>query len=80
LGGRQNLFFFEKTNQKTFANCLRHPTEMGKRGATRNSQKFFGSFFQKRTSSSSACARFAHPSDFAETRRQMAAANTTGSC
>jgi hypothetical protein len=40
-------FFFEKKNQKTFATC-------GTRRGTAyfNGEKFFGSFFQKRTASS----------------------------
>jgi hypothetical protein len=39
-------FFFEKKKQKTFANCgLRHCC-----CHTPQEQKFFGSFFQKRTS------------------------------
>jgi len=45
-GRRQGMFFFEKKNQKTFAS-LRTPS-----GEIRDSnQKFFGSFFQKRTAS-----------------------------
>jgi hypothetical protein len=40
-------FFFEKKNQKTFATWRALP----ERGATAV-QKFFGSFFQKRTTSS----------------------------
>jgi hypothetical protein len=40
-------FFFEKKKQKTFANLAAvSPERLGS-----NEQKFFGSFFQKRTSS-----------------------------
>jgi len=45
----QEEFFFEKKNQKTFALWTRHAGQ----GAHPNEQKFFGSFFQKRTSFSS---------------------------
>jgi hypothetical protein len=43
------MFFFEKKNQKTFAPLSQAPTQTGPTGATRKEQKFFGSFFQKRT-------------------------------
>jgi len=43
---RKEDFFFEKKKQKTFAHWLR-PL----RKSSANFQKFFGSFFQKRTSS-----------------------------
>jgi hypothetical protein len=43
------LFFFEKKKQKTFASCVRHPDQHRKPDVARNRQKFFGSFFQKRT-------------------------------
>jgi hypothetical protein len=42
-GGRK-MFFFEKKNQKTFVTLSRT-----RRPARANRQKFFGSFFQKRT-------------------------------
>jgi len=43
---RKKVFFFEKKNQKTFV-CLvpRKSTQF----VTAKEQKFFGSFFQKRT-------------------------------
>jgi hypothetical protein len=44
-------FFFEKKNQKTFDCCPLLPGLTGATGAARNEQKFFGSFFQKRTAS-----------------------------
>jgi hypothetical protein len=44
--GRKH-FFFEKTKQKTFARLNRGRT----RRLGLNGQKFFGSFFQKRTAS-----------------------------
>jgi UDP-N-acetylglucosamine--N-acetylmuramyl-(pentapeptide) pyrophosphoryl-undecaprenol N-acetylglucosamine transferase len=51
----QEEFFFEKKNQKTSALWTRHAGQ----GAHPNEQKFFGSFFQKRTSFSSASLRSA---------------------
>jgi hypothetical protein len=42
-------FFFEKKNQKTFISFVRPSGSPGSRHAEGNSQKFFGSFFQKRT-------------------------------
>jgi hypothetical protein len=42
-------FFFEKKNQKTFICFGQHLTGLFSPEATGNSQKFFGSFFQKRT-------------------------------
>jgi hypothetical protein len=55
LGGRQaseeKVFFFEKKKQKTFEisfRCVVFPAGMG---AAPKEQKFFGSFFQKRTAS-----------------------------
>jgi hypothetical protein len=44
---RRKVFFFEKKNQKTFSS-------LGKRSrnAYANDQKFFASFFQKRSPSS----------------------------
>jgi hypothetical protein len=38
-------FFFEKKKQKTFDYC----SHVSRTGAAPNEQKFFGSFFQKRT-------------------------------
>jgi hypothetical protein len=38
------MFFFEKKNQKTFANRAEHI----RAGRSQNIQKFFASFFQKR--------------------------------
>jgi hypothetical protein len=49
-GGREEVrkqFFFEKKNQKTFARFTFLPIHTG----ALNRQKFFGSFFQKRTAS-----------------------------
>jgi hypothetical protein len=44
------MFFFEKKNQKTFALARPLPGESSAATATKpNEQKFFGSFFQKRT-------------------------------
>jgi hypothetical protein len=42
-----SMFFFEKKNQKTFATWSR----AGRTGAALNVQKFFASFFQKRSPS-----------------------------
>jgi high affinity Mn2+ porin len=42
----RKVFFFEKKKQKTFAFF---PSQAMRVGAARNRQKFFGSFFQKRT-------------------------------
>jgi len=44
---RKEVFFLEKKNQKTFATWHRRPTP--KWAAYASGQKFFGSFFQKRT-------------------------------
>jgi len=44
------MFFFEKKNQKTFATCGKRLDSGGQSGAAGQAQKFFGSFFQKRTS------------------------------
>jgi hypothetical protein len=41
-------FFFEKKKQKTFARAAGMGCPLG-RNASRTWQKFFGSFFQKRT-------------------------------
>jgi NAD(P)-dependent dehydrogenase (short-subunit alcohol dehydrogenase family) len=46
---KQEVFFFEKKNQKTFA--LLGPWPVSKRAAHANAQKFFASFFQKRSPS-----------------------------
>jgi mono/diheme cytochrome c family protein len=48
-GAGKEGFFFEKKNQKTFIRCPLAPAHAGAVGATRKRQKFFGSFFQKRT-------------------------------
>jgi hypothetical protein len=48
LEGRK--FFFEKKNQKTFIYFRLHRARTSSLGVTRNSQKFFASFFQKRSS------------------------------
>jgi RNA polymerase sigma-70 factor (ECF subfamily) len=45
----ESMFFFEKKNQKTFATCGNRRGQFGNSGATAREQKFFGSFFQKRT-------------------------------
>jgi hypothetical protein len=42
-------FFFEKKNQKTFANLARSLVQALVSDSGRQSQKFFGAFFQKRT-------------------------------
>jgi hypothetical protein len=47
----RKYFFFEKKKQKTFARCTLRWGKSGKFAAARSSQKFFGSFFQKRTAS-----------------------------
>jgi hypothetical protein len=44
--GQRKQFFFEKKNQKTFTHCVTWLS-----GDRVNNQKFFGSFFQKRTAS-----------------------------
>ncbi len=44
-------FFFEKKNQKTFARYTQPPGQICRTYAGGNRQKFFGSFFQKRTAS-----------------------------
>jgi hypothetical protein len=43
-------FFFEKKNQKTFAPFGRSLTAAPPSDSAPKEQKFFGSFFQKRTS------------------------------
>jgi hypothetical protein len=40
---------FEKKKQKTFTNGAWHIARRGYAGGAREGQKFFGSFFQKRT-------------------------------
>jgi hypothetical protein len=47
----RKLFFFEKKNQKTFAPYGRSRMAPPGPGSAANEEKFFGSFFQKRTSS-----------------------------
>jgi hypothetical protein len=44
------MFFFEKKNQKTFATLVRSLAPPPAPDSGRKWQKFFGSFFQKRTS------------------------------
>jgi hypothetical protein len=51
LTKKKKYFFFEKKKQKTFALCAKPPDQMGQSGGVLNRQKFFGSFFQKRTAS-----------------------------
>jgi urease accessory protein len=48
--GKKKHFFFEKKKQKTFIYFPTHRASTGTTGVACNSQKFFGSFFQKRTS------------------------------
>ncbi len=45
------MFFFEKKNQKTFATFGRSLTQALETDSDRTGKKFFGSFFQKRTTS-----------------------------
>jgi hypothetical protein len=45
------VFFFEKKNQKTFATCGRSRFQAAEPDSEGQLQKFFGSFFQKRTTS-----------------------------
>jgi hypothetical protein len=44
---KEEVFFFEKKNQKIFAHLVTRPSPTW--AADANRQKFFGSFFQKRT-------------------------------
>jgi hypothetical protein len=46
------MFFFEKKNQKTFSGCFARSwtVEQPATGVAQRREKFFGSFFQKRTS------------------------------
>jgi hypothetical protein len=44
------MFFFEKKNQKTFICFGQHRVSPFGSGAAGNLQKFFASFFQKRSS------------------------------
>ena len=44
------MFFFEKKNQKTFSTDARSLTQAPESESGLQEQKFFGSFFQKRTS------------------------------
>jgi hypothetical protein len=46
---RRKAFFFEKKNRKTFVWKTPHVVCRGDTVARRQTQKFFGSFFQKRT-------------------------------
>jgi len=48
--GRRKVFFFEKKKQKTFATCGRRTFPVVTFDATRQEQKLFASFFQKRRS------------------------------
>jgi hypothetical protein len=50
MKGRK-LFFFEKKNQKTFATVGRRLTQALETDSEAHWKKFFGSFFQKRTTS-----------------------------
>jgi hypothetical protein len=45
----EKRFFFEKKNQKTLTISPLPKARGGRTGARRKGQKFFGSFFQKRT-------------------------------
>jgi hypothetical protein len=45
------MFFFEKKNQKTFATLARSQIPPPVPDSEGQEKKFFGSFFQKRTSS-----------------------------
>jgi hypothetical protein len=47
----RKVFFFEKKNQKTFICFGRHRVALSGSGTAGNSQKFFASFFQKRSPS-----------------------------
>jgi len=47
--GKKEIFFFEKKNQKTFVCLDGCETRQTCPSASHNEQKFFGSFFQKRT-------------------------------
>jgi hypothetical protein len=44
-----SMFFFGKKNQKTFIPCARRGCSLVAAKAAAKEQKFFGSFFQKRT-------------------------------
>jgi len=46
---KKKQFFFEKKNQETYIRS--YPRRHGEMGRVSNEQKFFGSFFQKRTAS-----------------------------
>jgi hypothetical protein len=50
LGSAVRMFFFEKKNQKTFATLVGSLAQARGFDSNRQLQKFFGSFFQKRTS------------------------------
>jgi hypothetical protein len=49
-GDEEGMFFFEKKNQKTRAPSGRSLSLQPEPDSAAKSQKFFGSFFQKRTS------------------------------
>jgi hypothetical protein len=56
---------FDKKKQKTLTHCGAHASLRVDRYADRNMQKFFGSFFQKRTASFPTCAASQHNLAFA---------------
>jgi hypothetical protein len=58
---RKKVFFFEKKNQKTFALWRSRPSSPW--SADAEWQKFFGSFFQKRTLFSSSQAAISSVAD-----------------
>jgi hypothetical protein len=63
------VFFFEKKNQKTFATWPRSLAQAPGTDSGRKAQKFFGSFFQKRT----ACLPFLAASAFRNARTVLLA-------
>jgi hypothetical protein len=52
---KRKHFFFEKKKQKTFSHCGQRMVQIDQPGSDGKRQKFFGSFFQKRTASVSTC-------------------------
>jgi hypothetical protein len=46
---KERMFFFEKKNQKTFARLVPRQLKPTRQAATAQEQKFFASFFQKRS-------------------------------
>jgi hypothetical protein len=54
------VFFFEKKNQKTFALILGVGNAEAAGASMPNNQKFFGSFFQKRTPSYPYCGNLSN--------------------